>query len=651
MKIIKRKRESWEMSIKILIVSVIIPVVVSCSGWLDVIPDNMPTVSDAFANRTSAEKSLFSCYSYLPNPTSLMGYPSYCTNRDEFEYGTMAEAISGFASQIARGEQNTNSPILNFWSGGNGAKSMYQAIRTCNLFLEEIYQPRDLDEYERNRWIAEVKFLKAYYHFFLLQLYGPIPIVKENLLLSATPDEVRVFREPIDECVAYITQLIDEAVPDLPLIIPNPVSEDGRITQPIALAVKAKALVWAASPLFNGNQSYQNWRDARGIQLVSDTYSVDKWTKAAVALRNAIDTCHLAGHELYRYNKLSAGQTINMNDSLVLIMNTRKGFTDKWNKGVVWASTAQFGGAIDNMQISLFPSINPGYQSTFEGACTASFNMTELFYSNNGVPIDEDVNWNYADRYTLRTSTEEAGNEHYIRLGEQTAAINFDRESRYYANLGFDRGYYELASTADQNGGASFNRYLELRNGEPGNTFVQNLTGYYPKKLIPFETGGLQAIVRYDYRFPLIRLADLYLLYSEALNEIKSAPDNEVYEWIDKVRDIVGLKGVVESWKNSRYPNRPSNKDDMRSIIHQERLIELAFEGQRFWDLRRWKMADKSRTYTPLGWNSRGSTAADYYTVTVQAARNVKFMNRDYLWPISNSDMMGNANLVQSYGW
>ncbi len=93
---------------------------------------------------------------------------------------------------------------------------------------------------ERARWIAEVKFLKAYYHFFLMQLYGPIVIADKELPLSTAPADLMAYREPVDECVDYIVGLLDEAIPDLPLVLPDPATEQGRISQTIALSVKRK---------------------------------------------------------------------------------------------------------------------------------------------------------------------------------------------------------------------------------------------------------------------------------------------------------------------------------------------------------------------------------------------------------------------------
>jgi len=643
---------------KILIISVVITFS-SCDSWLDVVPDNLPTVTDAFSNRETALKSLFTCYSYLPDPTSPFGYPAYFSNRDEFEYGLSPHCFQGYASAISRGEQNTNSPILNYWSGGNGATNMFQAINFCNLFLSEIHRPEDMNsEIERSKWIAEVKFLKAYYHFFMMQIYGPVPLIKENLPLSASPEEVRVFREPIDECVDFIVQLIDEAVPDLPSVIENPVEENGRITQPIALSVKAKVLAWGASPLFNGNTIYRDWRDKRGKQLVSDTYDREKWVRAAEAIREAIEACHATGHQLYRYNKLSSPQTFRMNDTLAITMSTRKAITERWNSGIIWSSMETFGYpkgglsggfvSVENMQRILYPVMYAQALGSMIGYCNAAFNMAELFYTKNGIPIDEDVNWNYEDRYSVRTSTPEAGNEMYIALGQQTASLHFDREPRFYANLTFDRGFFEVANTTTD-GGVTFSPYVTMRQND--RVWADNNTGYWPKKLAAFETTVTgSSYTSYDYRFPLLRLSDLYLLYSEALNEIKDVPDAQVYEWIDQVRDVAGLKGVVESWQNSSAPNRPSDKNEMRKIIRQERLIELAFEGQRFWDVRRWKMGEELWSSAPRGWYYFGASAEEYYMV-VPIAEARKFTFRDYLWPISVQDLRINGNLVQSYGW
>src|SRR5690606_13709424 len=132
---------------------------------------------------------------------------------------------------------------------------------------------------------------------------------------------------------------------NLPPTLPDPSSEQGRISQTIALAVKAKVLTWAASPLFNGNQDYTGWVDNRGKQLVSTVYDPAKWERAAAAIKEAIDVSHGAGHQLYEFNKVTGGgQTFSMNDTLVTMMTTRKAITEaiERNPGVIWATQEQF---------------------------------------------------------------------------------------------------------------------------------------------------------------------------------------------------------------------------------------------------------------------------------------------------------------------
>lgn len=639
-----------------------------CNKFLDVVPNDTPTLDHAFSNRSVMEKFLRTCYSHLPDPTDPFYYPSYFTSRDEFDWRTENRAGNSKAGMISKGLQNTNDPYLDYWSGGGtgGVGSLYIAIRDCNIFLENAHTPRDITEPERLRWISEVKFLKAYYHFFLMQLYGPVVLVKENLPVSASPEEVRVYREPVDECVDYIVQLLDEATAGLPPVLPDPQSEQGRISQVIALGVKAKVLAVAASPLFNGNPDYAGWIDKRGKNLVSSTYDPAKWDRAATAIKEAIDIAHANGFRLYTFNKLAGGaQTFAMNDSLVQLMTIRKAITEdlERNPGVIWATQEQFAdgkgnatalgySVLGNMLRQLYPVMYTTDQTLAVNYYSASWHMAELFYSNNGVPIDEDRFFDYNNRYNPRRATGGDHHESYIPSGEITATMNFFREPRFYADLGFDRGYFELASTTT-NGGATFDVYLKHRAGESG-TF-SGIASYTPKKIIAFESSASQGVTGKSYspsfyQFPLLRLSDLYLLYAEALNESKGQPDGEVYQWIDTVRAVAGLRGVVQSWQDAAFnPTAPSTKAGMRKIIQRERLIELAFEGQRFWDLKRWKTADQYWSLPAMSWgDSRDPNL--YYVPTVKGAPRVVGF-KDYLFPIAKSDMRINNNLEQTYGW
>jgi hypothetical protein len=635
---------------KITLLVASINIFASCADYLDIVPDNVATLDNAFTNRVNAERFLFGCYNMLPNPTDAFAHPSliggdeWWWNDDEIRYRSYDGA------RVALGYQNANDPYLNFWDGGHGGKNLFIGIRDCNIFLENIHLPPDLEEYERIRWVAEAKFLKAYFHFFLLQIYGPVPIIRENLPVDAMPEEVRIYREPVDEVVDYIVELLDEAVKDLPMdVIATRLTEGGRITKPIALAVKAKALVWAASPLFNGNSDYQDFKDNRGKQLVYvGNPDVKRWERAAVAIKNAIDTAHLAGHGLYEHIPSSQ-----MSDVTLRKYELRGAITEMFNKEIVWPSTHDIDGV--KTQKWCMPRLGIYTNMGDITELSTTLKIAEQFYSNNGIPIDEDPEWiarlggSFGNRYETQVAT---GTDHqyYIRTGETTSKLNFYREPRFYAYLGFDRGIFEGSGQPEIS-----SYYLSGRATE-ANGYVQQdshiLTGYYIKKLVnTASTNQSQQYTGKQYSFPIIRLTDLYLLYAEALNEIKTAPDNEVYEWIDIVRNRAGLDGVVDSWAKSSNPDKPLNKSGMRDIIKQERLIELCFEGERLYDLRRWKDAINYLNGLIQGWNYKGFTADEYYRVSTYQNQRSFITPRDYLWPLKISSLTVNSNLVQNPGW
>jgi hypothetical protein len=175
--------------------------------------------------------------------------------------------------------------------------------------------------------------LKAYYHFTLVRMYGPIPLIRKNLPVYTDVNAVKVSRDPIDDCFNYIVQLLDSAKNNLPMVINNPAKELGRITQPMAYALKAKTLVTAASPLFNGNTDQASLKNSDGTVLFPQQFQPEKWTLAATACKEAIDICHTAGMKLYTYNPVF--QQFQLRDTTKVQMNIRGMVTDPWNSELI----------------------------------------------------------------------------------------------------------------------------------------------------------------------------------------------------------------------------------------------------------------------------------------------------------------------------
>ncbi|MBO9593944.1 MAG: RagB/SusD family nutrient uptake outer membrane protein [Niabella sp.] len=613
-----------------------------CKKYLDVVPDGVATLDNAFSNRANAEKFLFSCFNMMPNQNDPFTYPGN-VGSDEIWWDIDNSGIHGRSgSQIARGGQNVTDPLWNYWDGRRDGKSLWIGIRDCNIFLENINKVLDITDYERSRWIAEVKFVKAYLHYFLFQLYGPIPIVDENLSMEVDPAEARVYREPVDKVTDFIVNLLDEAKEGLPEMIEDPINEMGRPTKVAAAALKAKVLVWTASPLLNGNPDYAQVTDNRGTRLFPATADRNKWVRAAAAVREAVDMAHSLGNGLYRYKNA----LFNIPDTLQLNFTVRGAVTERatLNPEILFAPTT----SANSFQNYCTPNFY-GVQISNGSELCATLKIAEQFYTNNGVPIDEDPSWSFADRYSMQKNTN-ATHRYFIASNETTAKLNYLREPRFYANLAFDRGLYDVQALLGVTTATVKNRSGEAQGVQYSGQHIP--TGYFIKKLVSFRSSitgtGLSP---YNYTIPVIRLADLYLLYAEALNEIKDAPDHEVYQWVDSIRNRAGLKGVEESWSRySSVPTKPSTKEGMREIIKRERMIELAFEGQRAFDLRRWKDAQKYLNQPVQGWNFQGLKDVDYYAVTTYFnGRN--FTYRDYLWPIYQVSVIRNSNLVQNPGW
>ena len=623
----------------------------SCN-FLDVVPDNVATTDHAFKLRNEAEKYLFTLYSYLPRNGDVY-FNTGMLAGDELWIPYETSIGNVFSFEIARGNQRTSDPYVNAWSGnwnGGGPGDNYplfQGIRHCNIFLENISDPDrvpDLSGLERKRWIGEAEFLKAYFHFLLMRMYGPIPIIKENIPVDAPEEEVQRSRQPVDEVVEYIVELLDSSAEKLPDMITDRTTELGRITRPIVLGIKARVLLTAASPLFNGNSDYTAFTDEDGTPFINPDEDPAKWQAAADAALEAIQVAEENGHELFEFGDTA----FDLSDTTLTKLSVRQAISERWNPEIIWGNPNSR--TWNLQQYSMAPLHVEHNHNNAQKILSAPLKMARLFYSENGVPLQEDNTLDFSNEAELRTAV--ADEQYNIKEGYETARINFDREPRFYAYLGFDGSTwykYDSPSNSDENTWVIEAKFADYAGSH--HAFHFNVTGYYIKKFVDWNQTMSESGATYkEYPWPELRLADLYLMYAEALNEA-SGPSAEVYEYVDRVRARAGLQGVEDSWENySVNFSKHTTKDGLRAIIQQERMIELAFEGSRFWDLRRWKRAANELNEPITGWNVYGEEAESYYQITTIWQQEF-VAPRDYLWPLDENTLIQNPALVQNPGW
>lgn len=631
---------------KILLAGCTLGTIQGCGKYLEVTPDNIATLESSFSNANEAHAYLFGCYANLQALADVRRNAGFTASGEVLfpinmqDQTTLGGAGGDVGFDLMRGLQNSLNPIHNYWDGYNMGLKLYESIRMCNTFLDNIHIPLDVQPYDRTRWSAEAKFLKAYYHYWLIRMYGPIPIADKALPVNATSEEVRQKQQPLDSCFNYVVKTLDEAIVDLPPAIQNAAAEAGRITSAIAKAVKAEVLATQASPLFNGNPDYAGFKGKNGENLFPAAYDATKWDRAVVACREAIEAAEAAGAKPYELRL--QGNIVSASDQTKQLLTLQGAFVDGWNPEQVWTLNPHFG-----WQYMAMPRVTAEAAGNVF-AVYSNFSVplaeSEIFYSNNGVPINEDVQFDFPNRYQLQAG--DAAHRYYIRQDYVTARGNFNREPRYYSSVAFDGAvWFGSGNTNDNNP-----NFVNAVNGyaSPPDRTRFNATGYWAKKLVHYQSVPGQNTVWQTYPWTFIRLSGLWLLYAECLNEAGNSAD--AITWLDKVRTKAGLPGVMNAWaQHSRLPSKPSSKDGLRSIIHQERRIELAFEGQAGWDLRRWKELQNVLSKPFQGWTVFNRTVAGYYQLN--NVYQPSFGLRDYLFPIQQYDLLTNPNLVQTPYW
>ncbi|MDE7442534.1 MAG: RagB/SusD family nutrient uptake outer membrane protein, partial [Muribaculaceae bacterium] len=448
----------------------------SCD-YLDVMPPEQPSVDNTMDSYSSAEGYLYTAYRYVTQPiasdwaqgmNTSAGQPLPGLTLGDYQGTTdewLMDDVQYNQGPLVRGlYTNTLSANNNF----NDYKVQSIALSNVYLFLEKLNTigvPNGVvPEETAELWRAEAKFLIAYYHYCLLRRYGPIAIVDKRMSMDASVSSFPG-RMHYDYCVKWICDQLDEAAKELPAR--REVADTGRATSTICKALKARVLLYAASPLFNGQFPYPEWTNkvetpGYGTELVSKTYDRNKWETARKASEEALELALGDGQRSLYYGSGSNESDQMIKATYVPVDGADEDFKravlrmrnvicvrePDGNSEHIWATYdlsqvgADWNQRMPRNPIPKTASAPNGYQSAY---CTMGATLaTNLrFLTKDGYQPENDPNFTpesdwyksagYADDYS--DASNPALRSHIINLCK-------NREPRFYAWLSFDGGDY-----------------------------------------------------------------------------------------------------------------------------------------------------------------------------------------------------------------
>lgn len=637
-----------------------------CTDFLDKQPDDMKTDEMVWKSRKETEGYLANVYASIPENDFHRTDPWIgCSDEADLTW-TVHPTYA-----INLGNWSPNSSFYNKWG------TYYKAIRASLVFEENVARCPELSNDLITRYKAESKFLRGYYYWLLIRQYGPAVLIKE--LQPSDADWNTYPRASFDECVDYICQLMDEAAADLPLHWQNETNNLGRPNKIVCAAVKSKVLLLAASPQWNGNKEYANFKNQDGKALANTTYDESKWRKAAEAAKQVIQYAENnpdAKLRLYKNNENGDGTQFNPYKSCVDV------HVKLWNCEVI------FGRTYNANPTSWMVHASPGPNNL--GGVAPTQRVVDAFLMKNGKPIDDpesgyvengfaetgSENWN-PNNYNLTTDRIKmlADVRNCVSWGHWPGEWNMyaNREPRFYASIMYNkrvipqlpddvakRDYY--SSTAQKNGYARVEFYYGGMSRQSGSYTFFPRTGYLVQKFNDPQANMRDRTYPQNYGMVYIRYAEILLNYIEALNEYD--PSNaDIRKYWDLIRERAGIPSAFEI-----TPGMAGNKDLQREWILRERQIELAFEGDRYITTRRrWLAhtedqggATDKRIYGDGGrmWGmdiNAGNTATNNFSFTgfyKRVAFETRVFDKSYyLFPIPESEIEKNTSMVQNPWW
>lgn len=620
---------------------------IRCSDYLSQVPSDILTLDKVFETQSSTLKFLATVYSRLPADTDDRFVESngpWIAACDEVEFAWPEMEMHLFSN----GSVQASTEVVNkMWT------KLYAGIHDATIFIENASRCEELSPERLAQWTAEARAARAFYYYYLFRTFGPIPLLGENLYsLNAPASEIPV-RASVDEVVEFIVSELDKAITEglLPNIKMSGASGSygdvgyGHIDQPIAQVIKVEALMLAASPLFNGSSSYHsllaNLDGKKLFPVYSESEAKKRWARAASEAKKFIDTYVGKGYDLNRVF------TNGVLDPYLSYREAVMGYISNIGKDVesIWYYRNAY---VAGYQYEVVPYHNGAPNSDYRGsgAMGATQEIVDAYFMENGlspilgyeddgiIPIVNPASGYQENGFSTEEYKDPSTGQLYAPKGVYNAWVN--REPRFYADITFSGQKWLVTKDGDF--------YTELfysgNSGKGINKQDYSRTGYVVRKGAPMGSWTTANRVRI-----LLRVAQIYLDYAEALNE--ADPGNpDILKYLNLIRERAGIPSYGGA--KSQIPVQDDSQAGIRELIRKERRVELSFENCRYFDVRRWLVLEETQNKPIHGLNVDANPPKFYERTMVKERL---FEPKHYFFPIPEKELNKLEQLVQNPGY
>lgn len=564
-------------------------------NFLDKQPSNELTKAEVLGSFTLLEQNHNDTYNFLLHGANRIN-------------NSWLDAATDLAeSSIGTSGTRTSFNIGNYYGGGGAAEltsvweSRYRGIRKCNITINTLeaenadkLRPADLSvelfQTRKANFIAEARFLRAYFYWELFLRYGPVPMVTTELDPNGDLMTGYTERPDLKTFMDFLFKEVKECEAGLKTYAET--SDEtyaGEVNQPTARALYVRMMLYMASPRFSA-QSGITWQQAADaakdfLADYGDNYRLETRTNGGVAAYN---------------NAWLLNSYADKNPEVIFFRN---------DVAIGWSG------------ISTDTPVGEGGQ----GGLCPSQNLVDMYDMEDGsAPF---------------TQYDATGAPVYVN-GKPTV----NAESGYTDQNMWKNRDPRLAASVLYQGSEWNGRSINVIYGQSDNPIGnQNVTptGYYVRKYIPETILSSNHSGTAKRLWRIFTYSEILLSYAEALNEADYAGNKAlVCNLLDQIRHRGGIIGNVANRADL------NSQTAMRNFIHKERTIELAFEEHRWWDVRRWNVAGEA-----LGRDIYGIDVAADGTITRKVAQQRKWQDKFYLYPIPEAEVWKIGQDFQNEGW